>query len=175
MVSIRENGCPCAARPTSRTRRDRRRTDRPRAPRRRSTTALRARPRAGPAPSRRSRRTARRRQDRELVRLGLGGHEADAAEDRRGRVLDVLELGQRHERLRLHRPADEDRVVRAREARRAPAPRRRGHVRRPAEHEPHRAVLVVMGDQDDRLAEVRVDERGRRDEQLSLKRVHWSN
>ena len=43
-----------------------------------------------------------------------------------------------------------------------------GDVRRPAEHEPHRALFVVVRDQDDGLAEVRIVQGRRRDEQLPL-------
>ncbi len=110
--------------------------------------------------------------DRQVLRLGLRRHEPERLHDRRRRVLDVVELGEHHERLRLDRAADEDRLVRAGQ----PCERRhRGHGRhgrRAAEHEAHRAVLVVVRDQDDRLAEVRVVESRRRDEQLSLERVH---
>ena len=110
--------------------------------------------------------------DRQFVRLGLRGHEADAAEDRRRRGVDVVELRQHHERLRLHRPADVDGVVRARQQLQRRHGLAGGDVGRPAEHEAHRAFLVVVRDQDDRLAEVRVVQRRRRDEQLALERLH---
>ena len=110
--------------------------------------------------------------DRQLVRLGLRGHEADAAEDRRGRGVDVVELREHHERLRLHRPADVDGIVRAGQQLQRRHGLAGGDVGRPAEHEAHRAFLVVVRDQDDRLAEVGVVQRRRRDEQLALERLH---
>ena len=94
--------------------------------------------------------------DREVLGLRLRRHEAELLHDRRGRVLHVVELREHHERIRLHRTADEHRVGRPRKT------FERGHrvdgrdLRRPAEHEPHRALVVVVRDQDDGLAEVRI-------------------
>ena len=110
--------------------------------------------------------------DRQRLGLGVGTHEADAVEDRRNAVLDVVELGEHHERLRLDRAADEDGSLRAGQ----PFEQRHrlggAHVRGAAEHQAHRAVLVVVGDQDDGLAEVRIDEGGRRQEQVSAQGLH---
>ena len=66
-----------------------------------------------PAPSRSSRRTSQPL-DRELLGLRFGGHEAEAVEDGRRSLLDVVELGEDDQRLGLDRAADEYRVARAR-------------------------------------------------------------
>jgi hypothetical protein len=88
----------------------------------------------------------------------LGGHEPDVTEDRRSGLVDVLELRERHERLRLHGAADEHRVGSTGQPEQPRHGLRRRDVGRAAEHEAHRAVVVVVRDQDDRLAEVRIDE-----------------
>ena len=47
-----------------------------------------------------------------------------------------------------------------------------GAGRRPVEHEPHRAVLGVLRDEDDGAPEVRVQEGRARDQELAAQRVH---
>ena len=113
--------------------------------------------------------------DGEVLRLGVSGHEAKTGHDRRRGLLDVVELGEHHERLGLDRPADEDRVVGAGESLECRDGVERRNVRRAAEDEAHRAVVVVVRDQHDRLPEVRVDEGWGGDEQLALQGLHYAN
>ena len=165
MFSISENAPPLRCSTVRQARRDRPRM-RPRSrPRRRSTSPPPVRPRVGRCPSPSNRREADAL-DREVARLDVGGHEPDPADDRHCRLADVLELGEHHERVGLHGAADEHRIVCAGE----PVEHRhgldRGDVGRTAEDEPERAVLVVVRDQDHRLAEVRVDSDG--DETISF-------
>jgi hypothetical protein len=113
--------------------------------------------------------------DRELVWLCVGRHEPDPVEDRRGRGVDVVELGEHHECLGLHRAADEHRVAGAGQAGQRRHRSGRGHVGRAAQDEPHRAVLVVMRDEDDRLPKVRIVQRRRGDQQLTPETVQLTN
>ena len=81
-------------------------------------------------------------------------------DDRRRGLVDVVELGEHHERLGLHRAADEHGSSAPGSPSSAGTASTARDLRRPAEHEAHRAVLVVMGDQHDRLAEVRIEQDG---------------
>ena len=92
--------------------------------------------------------------------------------DQQPRGARVGEGGEHDDGVRLHRPADVDRLTRADQLlqlRRAVADRR---LRRPVEHEAHRALVCVLGDEHDRAREVRILERRRCQQQLPLERVH---
>ena len=131
---------------------------------RRSRTPSPARPRAGPAPSRRSRR-----------RRARGGRTAgsssmsvsaetrpDVGDDDPGGLLGIGELGRGRRGLRLDRTADEDRLLDG-DLRELGEHLRDLGVGGAVEHDPHRALLAMLGDQHDRAGEVRIAERRRGD------------
>jgi hypothetical protein len=88
------------------------------------------------------------------------------------RSSSLVELGE-HDHGRLgHRPADEHGGLVGRQP--GEVGHRLGHGRlgRPVEHQAHRALLRVLGDEHDRAGEVRVAHGRRREQQLSAQRVH---
>ena len=108
----------------------------------------------------------------ELLEVRVGGQEPDRALDDQPGLPGIAELGQDDDRRRLDRAAGEDRRVRAGDV---GQPRDRAadrHLRRPVEHEAHRALVVVRGDEDDGAAEVRVLEARAGDEELSAQGIH---
>ena len=108
---------------------------------------------------------------RELVEIAVGPREAEVADDDRCGLRRLVELGEDEHRPGLHRPADEDERVGPCDV--GQIGHRLAHRRlgRPVEDEPHRAVLSVLRDEHHRPAEVRVEERRRREEQHSLQRL----
>ena len=112
-----------------------------------------------------------RRHRQDVVRL-VERREAERAEERHRRVVRVDELAEHEHGVRLHGAAEPDLLAvvdEILELRHELGDRRR---RRPVQHEPGRALLVVLGDEHDGAAEVRVVQARRRDEQLSFERVH---
>ena len=107
----------------------------------------------------------------ERPRLDVRADEADVLEYERGRLLHVVELRQHDDRGRLHRAADVDAGAGVDEVFQR---RHRIHdlgLGRPVEHEPHRALVGVLGDEHDRAPEVRVEERRRGDQELAAERL----
>ena len=101
----------------------------------------------------------------------VGRDEPDVGDDDPGGLLGVGELAEDDERLGLHRAADEDRLL-DRDLRELGKHVGDLGVGGAVEHDAHRALLPVLGDQHDRAGEVRVAERRRGDQQLSAQRVH---
>ena len=131
--------------------------------RRRSRPAPRAPPRAGPGPSPSSRRRRGPGAAPSSSAVAARGQVGDVADDRLGVVERLVELDEDDDRLGLHRAADVDDLVGVGEV--AEVGHRLGdpQLGGPREHEPDRALLVVVGHQHDRPPEVRVDERRRGD------------
>jgi hypothetical protein len=104
--------------------------------------------------------------------VGVGADEAEVALHEGTREVRAVELRE-HDHGRLgHRPADEH----VRDPRDQPlevgdrlGDRRLG---RAVEHEAHRTLLRVLGDEDHRAGEVRVVHRRRGEQELSAQRVH---
>ena len=98
--------------------------------------------------------------------------ETERLEERHRGVVGVDELAEHEHGLRLHRPADPDLLVLLDELLEIGHRGRDRDERRAVEHEPRRAVVGVLGDEDDRPAEVRVEQRRRGDEKMSAERLH---
>ena len=99
--------------------------------------------------------------------LDLGRQEADRAEHEGRRLVRVAEVAEHDDRLGLHGPADVDEVGVVDEI----GERRHrvgdGDRRGPVEDHAHRALVAVLADEEDAAAEVRVEQVGPGDEQLS--------
>ena len=102
----------------------------------------------------------------------LPREEPDRPERHQARALRVVELGHDHGRVGLDRAALEQQVA----GRHQVGERGNGlvhrHLGRTVEDDPDRALVVVMADQDDRAPEVRVEERGVRDQELPAEGIH---
>jgi hypothetical protein len=96
---------------------------------------------------------------RELVEVHVRRRQADVRDDDPRRGLRIGELGEQHDRLRLHRPADVHGLSTGDLGQRRNDGFDRG-VGWAVEHDAHRALVVVLGDEDDCAREVRVRERG---------------
>ena len=109
----------------------------------------------------------------DLLRL-VERREAERLEERHRGVVGVEELAEHEHGLRLHRPADPDLLAVVDD--RLELRHRAGDLdgRRAVEHEPRRAVLGVLGHEDDGAPEVRVEQRRRGDEEVSAERLHGS-
>ena len=112
-----------------------------------------------------------RRRRHDLFRV-VERREAERAEERHRRVVRIDELAEHEHRIRLHRPAEPDLLLVLDERLELRHELRHRRRRRPVEHETCRAFVRVLGDEHDGAAEVRVEQRRRRDQQLALERVH---
>ena len=130
---------------------------RPAAAARRSRRPRRARPRAGPPPSPSSRRRRGRGGSRARARScsASAATKPTSATTIQAAASRVVELRQHDERLRLHRAADEHRARRPTISASSGATSPTVGLRGAVEDDAHRAVVVVLGDQDDRAGEVR--------------------
>ncbi len=108
----------------------------------------------------------------ERLEIGVRPDQSEVAGDEQAGRLRLLELGEHDHAPGGDRAAFVDERPLA--AQRRELGRRLGHrpLARPVEHEPQRAVCVVVGDEDHAPAEVRVGQGRLGDEHLSLERVH---
>ena len=101
------------------------------------------------------------------------GRAPEAAEDVVGSGEETADDWLTREAARLDRSAREDRLVvvdEVLERRHRLGDRGR---RRPVQHDPHRSLVVVLDDEDDRAREVRIEQRRRRDQELAAERFLW--
>ena len=98
---------------------------------------------------------------REQVEVAVAGDEADVVDDQHRGVVRVVELGKHEHGRLLYGAAHVHRLLLTDEREEV------GHrihdrgLGRPVQHEPGRALLVVLRDEDDGATEVRVEERRR--------------
>ncbi len=93
----------------------------------------------------------------ELLDARVRRREADATEHHHAGERRLEKLGEEHDRARLHRAADVNRLERPDDVEQLRHGLADGEVRRAVEDDPHRSVLAVDPDQHDRAREVRID------------------
>jgi len=103
----------------------------------------------------------------EVLELAGVPDEADVLDDRDAGHRRVLELGEHEQGVGLDRAALVDQRVAARELGELGRRLADDELARAVQHEPERALLVVLADEHDGPREVRVRERRSGDEQLS--------
>src|SRR5581483_11033377 len=98
--------------------------------------------------------------------------EAQRPEERHRGIVGIEELAEDEDCLRLHRAPDPHGIAVVDDL--LELRHRAGdlHGRGAIEHEPGSPLLAVLGHEDDGAAEVRVEQGRRRDEEVSLERVH---
>ena len=115
--------------------------------------------------------TSPRRRGHDLFRLVERG-KAERAEERDGGIVGVDELSEDEHRVRLHRPAEPDLLFVLDERLELGDELGNGRGGGAVQDESCGALVRVLGHEDDRPAEVRVEQARGGDQELALERVH---